>query len=180
MAVFGLTTQATQTRPAEERAAFANELEAVLEKAGSLPCLIGWDANACVATLADQVTGDLQCGEADQSGIDLVNLLAAHGCWLPSTFSTCHGGARETWTHPGGKRSRVDFPVVGQHFNARNIRTWAAVEINTLNCNDDHDAVGMHVTRLQPCRGRCSPLLDRRKQFDPRKLREPEVIQKVF
>ena len=34
----------------------------------------------------DAVTGDLQCGDADHSGVELVGLLSAFDLWLPSTF----------------------------------------------------------------------------------------------
>ena len=168
-----------QTRPLEEQVAFAAELEAVLEKVGGHPCIAGMDANGRVPPSFDAVTGDLQCGDADRSGLELVGLLSAHGLWFPSTFSACHEGALETWTHPGGKRSRIDFPVLSHHFTEQDARTWAAAEIDTLNPNDDHDAVGMRVRLVQPCQGRRPPQLDRRRKFDSRKLKEPEVLSKI-
>ena len=168
-----------QTRPVEERTAFTADLEAVLEAAGGFPCIIGMDANGRVPADMDLVTGDLQCGEADQSGLDLVQLLSAYGFWMPSTFSACHDGAMETWTHPGGKRSRIDFPVLSRHFDAQCVQTWAAVELDTLNSNDDHDAVGISVTLVQPCQCGKPPQLDRGKKYDPRKLRDPAVMSRI-
>ena len=168
-----------QTRPFEERQAFEADLSAFLEDCSGSPCLIGMDANGRVPGHADGITGDLLCGDPDHSGVQLVQTIGTFGCWLPSTFSECHHGPMETWTHPGGKRSRIDFPVVSRHFCPYNVCTWAATEIDTLNCNDDHDAVGFHVTLRQACRGDKPPQLDRKCQYDPRKLRDPAVVQRI-
>ena len=168
-----------QTRPFEERQAFETDLSAFLEECSGSPCLIGMDANGRVPGHADGITGDLLCGDPDHSGVQLVQTIGTFGCWLPSTFSECHHGPTETWTHPGGKRSRIDFSVVSRHFCPHNVCTWAATEIDTLNCNDDHDAVGFHVTLWQACRGDKPPQLDRKRQYDPRKLRDPAVVQRI-
>ena len=169
----------SQTRPWEERQSFDDQLARTLERIKQWPCICGIDANARVPLCHEGVTGEVRCGEADDAGSCLASILANADFWLPSTFAACHHGSSETWTHPTGKRSRIDFLIVSRHFDVELVRTWAATEIDLLNINDDHDAVGGCIRLRQHTGGQVPPLMNRRRQYDPRELRRPEVIMQV-
>ena len=162
-----------QTRPAKERVDFAAMMSATLEKVADIPGICGMDGNARVPQCVNGVTGELLCGEADQAGYDLVHILSTVGMLLPSTF------LRETWTHATGKRSRIDYPAVTQHFSLGDMSTRVAEEIDLLTVAEDHQAVEL-VACLRVLDSRdVPPAVDRRKKFDARKLALPEVRDEV-
>ena len=167
----------SQTRPSEERRAFDDFMVQIFERVQGCPCIFGVDANARVPPSHGAVTGELQCGEDDHAGGEFVAVLAASGLWLPTTFALCHSGPHHTWTHPNGKRSRIDFICLSGHFLHENVRTWVATEIDLLNVNDDHDAVAGRLTLTQACNERQPPMMDRVRQYDQRALKRPEVIR---
>ena len=168
-----------QSRPCEERASFERALGNMLELTSGQPCIIGIDANGRVPAEEGFITGELRCGDPDQAGVDLVCLLRATQMWIPSTFACCHHGPSETWTHPSGKRSRIDFFLLSCHFGATATSTWAALELDLLNRNDDHDAVGLQTSMVQECQGARPSQLNRTRGYDPRKLRQPEALDMV-
>ena len=168
-----------QTRPVEERSEFDNMMANVLEDISGCPCICGIDANGRVPDSFATVTGDIACGEHDDAGRSLASLLARYSCWLPSTFSGCHSGKNETWTHAGGKKSRIDFPLLSSHFGASHVATWVDEDIDLLTACDDHEPVGMLVHLTLPCGTSKPATIDRVKGFDPRKLRQPEVVEQL-
>ena len=163
----------SQLRPQHEREAFDERLRGIVEQTQGQPLIVGIDANARVPLSVEGITGSLECGPSDKAGDELIDLLAETGIWLPTTFPLCHKGPSETWTHATGKRSRIDYFMVSQHFSAVTTSTWVDKELDLLNVKDDHEPVAMSISLELAHSGRRPSTLDREKGYDPQKLRSP-------
>ena len=118
------------------------------------------------------VTGSLLCGEPDQVGAQIVTLLQRLGLWLPATYPTLHCGPSETYTHPSGRRHRIDFIAIGGRGRIYQARSAVASDFDTGGKGEDHQAVELHVggcLRPTGLHGRLRrPLYDRESMLAPR------------
>ena len=118
------------------------------------------------------VTGSLLCGEPDQVGAQIVTLLQRLGLWLPATYPTLHCGPSETYTHPSGRRHRIDFIAIGGRGRIYQARSAVASDFDTGGKGEDHQAVELHVggcLRPTGLHGRLrQPLYDRESMLAPR------------
>ncbi|CAE7309490.1 unnamed protein product [Symbiodinium sp. CCMP2592] len=84
------------------------------------------------------VTGDLECGDPDESGREAAEPFQKLQLWMPTTFGNLHVGTSYTYRHPAGTQHRIDFPVVGGRLIVEEIRTEVSHDVDLGNARDDH------------------------------------------
>ena len=169
----------TQTRPEHEILEFQADVDELLSKCADGYHLIGMDADARVPAGMSGTTGDVDTHDADEAGQTLVGLMARHKYWLPSTYSEIHSGQVETWRHPGGKQSRIDYFGLAGTWGPTQVRTHAWTELDLLCANDDHMATIMELSsRLQVSAAEDRPL-QRHNSLDTSRLRDPDVASQL-
>lgn len=126
----------------QERTDFMKRLRSLLRSTCRTEVIIGGlDANARPPPSYAQVTGDLEYGEADASGQQLVEALHEDELWVPSTFSALHHGDSATYQTPCGQEHRIDFVLLGGRRGPDQVRAWVGYDFDTANINEDHRAV---------------------------------------
>ena len=104
------------------------------------------DFNARMGRHVDEITGDRLCDKTNDNGERFEALLQRHSIWLPSTYSTLHSTRDDTWVHPRGHRSRLDY-IGLDHLAWWNV-LWSGVEdrITVTHTAMDHSLVGLTLT----------------------------------
>ena len=168
-----------QCRPAEEADSFHQTVCDIGAQIGASMSVMGLDGNARLPTRFQEVTGDLDCGCADKAGSRLAATLAAIRHWVPTTDSQVHSGHLETWTHTSGKRSRIDYFAVSDHFRRGTLCTSPWPEFDTLNSQDDHEALLLMAEQNMSGSGAGVKRLRRGVNLDLQKLSDPDVLKAV-
>ncbi len=104
------------------------------------------DFNARMGRHVDEITGDRLCDKTNDNGERFEALLQRHSIWLPATYSTLHSTRDDTWVHPRGHRSRLDY--IGLDCLAWWNVMWSGVEerIMVTHTAMDHSLVGLSLT----------------------------------
>ena len=91
----------------------------------------------------DDAIGDRLCDRTNDNGERFEVILQNHSLWLPATFSSLHTTRDETWTHPRGHKSRLDY--VGLDVMANWTVTWSGVDdsVQATHTAVDHSLVGL-------------------------------------
>ena len=74
--------------------------------------IVGADANARLPVDVEGCTGGLQFGQPDELGEEVVQVLARHGLYVPSTYEGLHKAPSHTWRHAKGTLARIDYVCV--------------------------------------------------------------------
>ena len=159
------------TLPAE-RTKVLNAFREICEKHGGCDVLLaGVDANARLPPSFAHATGALEFGKHDDAGLEVAEILEATGMTAPSTFMEFHRGDSQTWKHPKGGLSRIDFVFVGGQAATRNTCTWTDFDFDLVQGNDDHWMASLQACfqmKWQRCaKSRPRPTYDRRKMLTP-------------
>ena len=101
------------------------------------------DFNARLGRSMEASIGDRLCERTNDNGERMEAILRNHSLWLPSTYSSIHASHDETWTHPRGHKSRLDY--IGLDMLASWTVTWSGVDesIQTTHTAMDHSLVGL-------------------------------------
>ncbi|CAE7193816.1 unnamed protein product [Symbiodinium sp. CCMP2592] len=130
----------------QERDVFLRLLQGLLEKVGEAYIVLGGLAlNGRPPPNFSFVTGDLQQGEPDEAGAQLVQCCQHTGLWIPATFGDIHVGTTTTYVHPRGDEHRLDFVLVGGQHHSTEARSWTDLDIDTGNRQEDHRAVSLQL-----------------------------------
>ena len=131
----------------DERTAFLAELERHLCQLGHADLVVGgMDANGRTPTNQAPVTGSLECGDADEAGHQLVEVLNTTGLWLPATYAEIHCGPSETFCHANGQLHRIDYLALGGNAWFLQARSYVDQEIDLAATRDDHYVVALSMT----------------------------------
>ena len=103
------------------------------------------DFNARLGRGIDTIIGDRLCSRSNDNGERFEEVLENYAIWLPSTFSSLHATSDDTWRHPRGHRSRLDYIGLDQMANWR--VSWSGIDesINVTHAALDHTLVGLVV-----------------------------------
>ena len=169
----------SRTRPASEIMEFRDTVDALLQRCQDGYHLVGMDANARVPAKIEGVTGDLDTADADDMGVALAGLMQRRQYWLPNTYETVHSGRLETWRHPCGQRSRIDYFGIANAWGRVHVRTsaWEALEL--LNANEDHTALFLELRSSFETGTVARPSLVRQGDLDISQLRDPVVANSL-
>ena len=101
------------------------------------------DFNSRLGRSVDDAIGDRLCDRTNDNGERFEIILQNHSLWLPATFSSLHTTRDETWTHPRGHKSRLDY--VGLDVMANWTVTWSGVDdsVQATHTAVDHSLVGL-------------------------------------
>ena len=164
-----------QNRDPLERQAVLTIIATFAQAAADHVCIVGVDANARLPAYFQDVTGGCIFAEHDDAGVDLAQLLHAHGLWVPTTFEAVHSGDTATWVHPGGKRSQIDYFLANNHLQHTAWATRVNAQFDLLNPRDDHSVLEARVTCILPGCTEGRRKLKRNMGLDLRALDQPEV-----
>ena len=134
-----------QNRDVTERAEMEMRLVEIAKKAGSHICLIGIDANARVPPSFFDATGSLVPQEPDDAGVQFAAILRQETLWAINTYESVHQGSLETWVHPGGKQSQIDFVLSNHNLPKTCVSSFINHGFDLLNVRDDHFALEVNV-----------------------------------
>ena len=98
----------------------------------------GIDLNGRPPGSFETVTGDLVCGEVDETGKEAAAALHSLRMWLPSTFSQYHEGDSFTYRHPQGQRHRIDFVAQGGRAVIHQVCSAVKYGFDVGGAHDDH------------------------------------------
>ena len=158
-----------------ERLKMIRVLQDIAETAGTHWCIMGVDANARVPQNIEGTTGEVSCGECDAAGQFFVSCLQEQRLWLPTTFADIHSGSSATWTHAGGKTSRIDFFVLNSQFEHASISTSVCHDFDMLNARDDHFAIQLSLEQLVWAEVKGARRLKRGSELDFKALEDPVI-----
>ena len=127
-----------QNRDADERNAMLDCLRNISRLSAHHWLFVGVDANSRVPGSHDDVTGTAVMQEADAAGINFVQVLQQERLWLPNTYNEVHHGPIETWVHPTGKRSQIDFFITNHNLQRCSAQSCVCHDFDLLNTRDDH------------------------------------------
>ncbi|CAE7779518.1 unnamed protein product [Symbiodinium sp. CCMP2592] len=135
---------------------------------GAHVILGGLDLNGRPPSDFEQVTGNLQHGDPDDTGREAVEAFHDLGLWIPSTFSCFHKGDSFTYRHPQGQLHRLDFVVQGGKLEVCQAASAVLYDLDTGGASDDHWAVRAHFQGTLPQTGAQTKIW--RPQYDRVKL----------
>ena len=146
--------------------------EILLSLKGAHLVIGGIDLNGRPPARFEDVTGDLQCGEADATGADAVAAFRDLRLWLPSTFSMCHCGESTTYKHSQGTEHRIDFVVQGGKAQIHQARSQVLHSFDVGGAHDDHWPAKAELRGTIPQAGTVTRLW--RPRYDRAKILSPE------
>lgn len=102
------------------------------------------DFNARLGRGIEAIIGNRLCDSSNDNGERFEEVLENYALWLPSTFSSSfHVTSDDTWRHPRGHRSRLDYIGLDKMANWR--VSWSGIDegINVTHAALDHTLVGL-------------------------------------
>ncbi|CAE7722823.1 unnamed protein product, partial [Symbiodinium sp. CCMP2456] len=122
----------------------------------------GIDLNGRIEINVPGVTGDLQHGEPDATGIEAAALCRDLGLWVPTTYSRYHRGQLATYRHPQATEHRIDYVLQGGAAEIQEASTTVRQDLDAGGAGDDHWPVSARF------RGRLQPIKNTRRLWRPK------------
>ena len=143
----------------------------------AFPLIILGDFNATVGNVTTNEIGGLDDDEENFNGTEMRKLAASARVFAPSTFPGMHHGPSPTYSSPTGIPSRIDYILLDNSFRASVGKSSVDDTIDLSIVREDHKVISVDISFKKNARK-----TERRAQlpaFDPDRLRDPKVMQKV-
>ncbi|OLP86955.1 hypothetical protein AK812_SmicGene31882 [Symbiodinium microadriaticum] len=122
-----------------ERDAFLVSVAPLLRRLKRTHLMLGGiDLNGRIPVNYQGVSGDLEFGDADDTGWSFAAVLADSGMWVPSMYSQLHCGEAATYTHPSGQQHRIDYVLLGGQSIVEQARSEVDETFDNGSPQDDH------------------------------------------
>ena len=136
--------------------------------------ICGCDFNTKISQSALPHVGTLLCDKPNANTPFMMDFLRTFDLFLPSTFVEMHNGPQETWRHPSGCMSRLDY-IALQQSSWSSIVSTSWVHLDAGNATPDHFATGVRLQHVWTSSLRKRP----QRAIDWEALREPQNREHV-
>ena len=132
----------------------------------------GIDLNGRIPANYQGVSGDLEFGDADETGWSFAAILADSGLWVPSMYSQLHCGEAATYTHPSGQQHRIDYVLLGGQAIVEKVRSEVDEAFDNGSPQDDHALLWLSLQGYLEAHGQMNRL--HRARYDRDKIMTAE------
>ena len=129
----------------------------VQARAQNWPIIFAIDANGRIGSNVSDSIGNLAQDMENYGGEKLHEFTALTQTWCPTTFSDCHTGTSDTWTHPSGATARIDFVGIPLYWKDFMVSTKVARDLKAGDSFFDHCPIWLQVQGIRKFEQAVSP-----------------------